>query len=126
MAKMAYPIGLFFQCSYLQFLSMEFVRQFEEPQHLVVFIDENENETSLKSVEGDNIHDFATLPVYTKSQSVYDTMVKVSLDEQNIEYDHMIHVVIKKVQELVNNLEDSVNRTVKIQDEHLHAEDQNS
>ena len=126
MAKMAYSIGLFFQCSYLQFLSMEFVRQFEEPQHLVVFIDENENETSLKSVEGDNIHDFATLPVYTKSQSVYDTMVKVSLDEQNIEYDHMIHVVIKKVQELVNNLEDPVNRTVKIQDEHLQTEDQNS
>ena len=86
MAKVAYSIGLYFQCFYLQFLSKEFVKQFEESQqqHLVVFIDENENENSLKSVEGDN----------TKSQSVYDTMVKVSQDEQNIEYDHMIYVLI--------------------------------
>ena len=31
-AKMAYSIGLYFQCSYLQFLSKEFVQQFEESQ----------------------------------------------------------------------------------------------
>ena len=36
--------------------------------------DENEDETSLKGIEGDNIHDFATLPNYTKSQTVYDTI----------------------------------------------------
>ena len=113
MAKMDYTIGLYFQCLYLQFLSKEFVQQFEESQqqqHLVVFIDENENEHSLKSVEGNN----------KKSQSEYDIMVK----EQKIEYDHMIYVLVKEVQELINNnLEDLENSIVKIRDEHLHAED---
>ena len=55
--------------------------------------DENEDETSLKGIEGDNIHDFATLPTYTKSQSVYDTTIKMFLDArsqsgQNIDLDH--------------------------------------
>ena len=36
--------------------------------------DENEDKTSLKGIEGDNIHDFATLPNYTKSQSVCYTI----------------------------------------------------
>ena len=50
MAKMDYTIGRYFQYLYLRFLSKEFVLQFEETQqqHLVVFIDENENENSLK------------------------------------------------------------------------------
>ena len=55
--------------------------------------DENEDETSLEGIVGDNIRDFATLPNYTKSQSVYDTTIKMFLDArsqsgQNIEYDH--------------------------------------
>ena len=55
--------------------------------------DENEDETSLKGIEGDNIHDFATVPTYTKSQSVYDTTIKMFLDArsqsgQNIDLDH--------------------------------------
>ena len=55
--------------------------------------DENEDETSLKGIEGDNIHDFATLPTYTKSPSVYDTTIKMFLDArsqscQNIDLDH--------------------------------------
>ena len=53
--------------------------------------DENEDESSLKGIEGDSIHDFATLPAYTKSQSVYDTMIKMFEEEKEyiIVQDHV-------------------------------------
>ena len=55
------------------------------------------DETSLKGMEGDSIHDFATLPAFTKSQSVYDAMIKMFLDarsqsDQNIEFAHTMHL----------------------------------
>ena len=86
---------------------------FEEPQHLMVFTD--------------SIDDFATLPAYTKSQSVYDTMIKVFLNARSPSSQKGMqhHVVMNGCTQTVPGFSDGQNMEYA-HTMHLQTEDQNS
>ena len=75
----------------------------------------------------DSIDDFATLPAYTKSQSVYDTMIKVFLNARSPSSQKGMqhHVVMNGCTQTVPGFSDGQNMEYA-HTMHLQTEDQNS